>query len=589
MRALQIAGRAVAVAMFTAASLDVRAAIYFVSPTGGNDANSGSIGAPFNSISHAVSISDAGDTIYLRGGTYGATNLLNSTITIGPTKSGTAASPVNLFAYPGDATVPVLDFRSQTFNGTNTGLRGIDLQADYWHLKGFVVQYAADNGVHVSGSNNTLERLVTRQNQDSGLILRQSSTRIPSYNLVLNCDSYGNFDYRTDIAPGAGADGFSAKSRDIGPGNYFIGDRAYNNSDDGFDYFQATNGVTVINSQSFHNGVNLVFQNPGGGAIANYSGDGDGFKLGDDSGTHKLVGSAAWGNLHNGFDVNNNSNSAAGGGIVHGVTVYNSTAFNNGAAGGDNFKFDESFAHVLKNNISLSGTVNINASVINDHNSWNTGFDTLSSDFVSTADPATDGLFHPAGTGGDRNGTTTPTYPVVPGRDPATGNILNPSGFLQLKFGDHLVDAAASSFTDATGTAVNLSAETTVLNFTGVTLALRGYSGAAPDLGAFELLPRAGDFSRDGQTNVVDLAAMMSALADLGRYQSMNSLTGDDMLILGDFDGDAKITNADIQVLLTLLANGGGSGAGSLAAAPEPATVMLMTIGLIALTGWSRL
>jgi hypothetical protein len=57
MRALQIAGRAAAVAMFAVAlSRNVRAVTYFVSPTGGNDANSGLIGAPFNSISHAVNI-----------------------------------------------------------------------------------------------------------------------------------------------------------------------------------------------------------------------------------------------------------------------------------------------------------------------------------------------------------------------------------------------------------------------------------------------------------------------------------------------------------------------------------------------------
>src|SRR5262245_44576315 len=445
-------------------SAQLDAATYYVAPTGGSDLNNGlSIGAPFATISKGISLSHAGDTIYLRGGTFN----LSSALTINTTHNGTAASPVNLFAYPGDPT-PVLDFRGEPFSGTNGGATGVDLQANYWHLQGFMVQYAADTGISVSGSNNTLERLVTRQNQDTGLILKQSSSRIPANNLVLNCDSSGNFDFRTDrsAAGGGNADGFAAKFRDIGPGNYFIGDRAYNNSDDGYDLWGASGAVHIINCQAFHNGLGSTFRTPTGGTITGYDGNGNGFKLGQDSSTHTLFGNVAFGNPHNGFDINGNARDTVGPGIIqHGVTVYNNTAFNNGYVSGSNYRFDDTFSHVLKNNISLTGAVNVVAANISDHNTWNSGFSVAARDFLSTTGPATAGSFHPVGpTGGDRDGTTTPTYPIVPGRDAATGNILNPTGFLQLKFGDHLVDLGTTSFADATAAQVTLTGNPTVLN-----------------------------------------------------------------------------------------------------------------------------
>jgi hypothetical protein len=60
------------------------AATYYVAPTGGSDSNAGSLAAPFGTISHAVSVAGAGDTIYLRGGTYN----LSSTVTISVPEPG---------------------------------------------------------------------------------------------------------------------------------------------------------------------------------------------------------------------------------------------------------------------------------------------------------------------------------------------------------------------------------------------------------------------------------------------------------------------------------------------------------------------
>ena len=446
------------------------------------------------------------------------------------------------------------------------------------------MQYAADNGVLVSGSNNTLERLVTRQNQDSGLILKSSGTRIPANNLILNSDSYGNFDYLTGSNPdqGGNADGFAAKFRDIGPGNYFIGDRAYNNSDDGYDLWGATSAVTIINSQAFHNGLSSVFKTSAGAAVPNYGGNGNGFKLGQDSSTHLLTGDVAWGNPHNGFDINGNARDTVGPNIItHGVTVYNNTAFNNGTLSGSNFRFDDTFPHVLKNNISLIGAVNVVSANVADHNSWNSGFSVTTSDFVSTTDPVTDGIFHPAGpTAGDRDGTTTPTYPIVQPRDPLTGNIINATGFLQLKFANARADVGTASFTNATGGAVTLTNMPTVFNFTGVTITLPGFAGTAPSLGANDV-PVSGDFNLDGKLTIADVSAMLSALTNVSSFQSSHNLTNQDLLRLGDLNGDGQVTNADLQPMLSTLANyAQATAGGSLAVVPEPAAIIILLSSL---------
>ncbi len=400
---------------------------YYVQATGGSDSNNGAISSPFATFSKAISTAQPGDTIYARGGTYNLSSVLN----ISSSKLGTAVNPYKLLAYPGEA--PVLDFSSEA-----SGARGIQLDGNYWTVQGLTVRNARDNGVNITGSNNTIDRLKVTGNQDSGLQISGSSTRQPANNLILNTDSFANYDPANH---GENADGFAAKFRELGAGNVFRGCRAWGNSDDGWDFWAAAHGVTVENSWSFKNG----FNNFGDSA---WAGDGNGLKLGHDSGTHVLRGLAVWGNRLNGIDVNGNatvdtsvSNPYIA--IAHGVTVDNVTAYNNGAGGnGYNFNFDESYAHVLENDISILGGsggangVNIFPGVVNDHDTWNGSlYSADSSDFLSLDDA------------------------IAMGPRLADGS-LPISDFLRLAPGSNLIDAGMN-----VGTA---------------------FSGPAPDLGAFE-------------------------------------------------------------------------------------------------------
>jgi hypothetical protein len=163
------------------------------------------------------------------------------------------------------------------------------------------------------------------------------------------------------------ADGFGPKQTQ-GPGNRFVGCRAWENSDDGFDAFDSPQRVVFENCSAFRNGVDVW--NYGG-----FDGNGNGFKIGGNGavGNHKLTQCIAFSNVVKGFDQNNNAG---------GITIYNSTAYQNGqnfALGGT---LSSGQMHDLKNNISLAGP-NTVANATQQNNTWNSGFSVSDADFVS--------------------------------------------------------------------------------------------------------------------------------------------------------------------------------------------------------------
>ena len=73
-----------------------RAADIYVSPTG---TGSGTNASPYGAIQTGVNAPSAGDTIYLRAGTY------SPTTNIQITKSGTETSPISLRSYNDEAVI----------------------------------------------------------------------------------------------------------------------------------------------------------------------------------------------------------------------------------------------------------------------------------------------------------------------------------------------------------------------------------------------------------------------------------------------------------------------------------------------------
>ncbi len=406
---------------------------YFVA-TDGNDTNIGDINHPFKTIPRAVTAVAAGDTIYLRGGTHGFYTDANK---ISISKSGTSVSPITLQNYQNETVI--LDFSHQTRGGT---VRGISLTGNYWHFKGFTLRNAGDNGLYVNGSYNTFEQLIAYGNQDTGINLYTGA----SYNQVINCDSYLNYDPQNH---GSNADGFGAKGPTscttcLGVGNEFHGCRAWDNSDDGFDLWWAGKSVRIENCWAFRNGNN-IWGDPGP-----WQGNGVGIKLGQGPGAHKIIRCMAYYNRLSGFDLNRSHGDTE----PNGVTVYNCTGVSNQDK---NFKFSNPPAgtiHVLRNNLSHLGSVTIGTLIDNTYNSWN-GFTVTDADFASL-DP--NGFDGPRGPNGE----------------------LPKMRFLRLANTSALIDA---------GIDVN-----------------EPFYGDAPDLGAFEHID--GDCQPDGDVDLLDLKCL---------------------------------------------------------------------------------
>jgi len=320
----------------------------FVSPTG-DDNNPGTFDLPFRTLTKAVSIAGPDSLIYMRGGVY------NDSTTHTLNKSGTVDHYIKVWAYPDET--PILDFSNQP---VSTNSRGIRITHNYWYIKGLIIRNAKDNGIYIQSFYNIVENCVLYNNNDTGIQISNGG----SYNLILNCDSYMNNDPLTN---GENADGFAAKLG-IGPGNVFRGCRAWNNSDDGYDTYEAADTVLIDQCWAFRNGYNIW-------GLPNFQGDGNGFKLGGNyyADPHKIIRCVAFDNPSKGFDQNNNT---------AGITAYNNTAWGNGSK---NYSFPTpptSGVHTLKNNISFDGTNSIASNSVQEANSWQ-GFTVTSSDFKS--------------------------------------------------------------------------------------------------------------------------------------------------------------------------------------------------------------
>jgi hypothetical protein len=139
---------------------------YYVSPSG-NDSNLGTIGQPFLTIQHAIDEADAGDTIYVRSGSYGVAEFEN--------KYGNPTNPITLAAYPGEEHLAIIQGTSYS---PQYGLRVTD--SNYITVKDLAFT-GTQKAIGVEGSHHVIiegnlvhdvgmEAISYRKNSSNGII-----------------------------------------------------------------------------------------------------------------------------------------------------------------------------------------------------------------------------------------------------------------------------------------------------------------------------------------------------------------------------------------------------------------------------------
>lgn len=353
---------------------------YFISPTGDDD-NAGTKDAPFKTLMRAQAAASPGDVVYIRGGVY---NDFTIPETDNPFEdvyhyvNPIYKSGITYEAYPGDSR-PVFDFSNvptdqrvaafyiQT-NVTDVNFVGFDVTG----VK--VGAQKQSEAFRISGGANFVD-MAAYGNEANGFYFTMDGTGV-----VLNSDSHDNIGPTATAA--GNTDGFGAHAKNV----WFIGDRSWHNSDDGFDSITSHGRVAYIDDWSFgqHGNQNGV-------------GDQNGFKVGgfayttsglpDPIPLHTVIDSLAADNGANDFYANhqpgqsaywiNNSGYKAGYGADFNMLERVSPTSPDNIAG---------FREVLRNNLAFAGTLtlNDNTPAANEtNNSWNTGAALTAQDFES--------------------------------------------------------------------------------------------------------------------------------------------------------------------------------------------------------------
>lgn len=262
-----------------------------VSPAGSPDGDG--TAASSLDLDTAVAFVREGQRIVLDDGVYKR----SAPLVIGNGNNGKPGAMKYLVAASGAR--PVIDFLRSS--------EGVIAGGDYWHVKGIDFARSAPNtkGFTIGGDHNIVEECRFYEHGDTGLQISRtdpyetSLAEWPSYNLVLNCESFDNRDPSEN-----NADGFAAKLTS-GVGNVFRGCVAHHNIDDGWDlYTKAGSGaigpVVIEACVAYENGT------LSNGAVG--KGDKNGFKLGGEgiAVPHVIRGSLAFGNGATGFTNNSN-------------------------------------------------------------------------------------------------------------------------------------------------------------------------------------------------------------------------------------------------------------------------------------------
>ena len=358
-------------ALLMVLSLQLHATIYYISPSG-NDNNAGTREeTPLASLATVQKKVKAGDIVYILPGIYHVkenemTDKTSSNIwdiIFDFAISGTESSPIiykGLLDAQGNR--PVFDL-----SAINTGKRltGFYIRAKYLEFSNFEViginvpqsskNIQSENIRINGGSYCRFDNIATHDGMGIGFYLTGRS----AHNTISNCDAYNNFEsVNISVNNGGNSDGFGCHVSANCEGNVFEYCRAWQNSDDGFDFINCQSAATARYCIAYRNG----FDKDG-----NKRADGNGFKAGgygmgkevkiSSVPMHEVSHCLSVGNKANGFYTNHH---------LGGVKFDHNTAYRNGSYNysfvnrkgsslADNIDVD-GYGHIVTNNISYKSS-----------------------------------------------------------------------------------------------------------------------------------------------------------------------------------------------------------------------------------------
>ena len=178
-------------------------------------------------LNAVATLNKSGGVIYINTAIINISSL--STILLSGTKSGGIVGMKQA-----NGSYPRISFKNARNKGSTA--RGFTITGSNQYMKFLTIEHAGDNGIWINGSKNTLDHIIARYNNDTGIQLSNNANS----NRLNYCYSYRNIDVKTY---GGNADGFAPK---LGVTNIvFNYCFAWDNSDDGWDSFDHPGDISA--------------------------------------------------------------------------------------------------------------------------------------------------------------------------------------------------------------------------------------------------------------------------------------------------------------------------------------------------------
>jgi hypothetical protein len=237
MRSYRIKRILTGIAIISCCSGNVLGAEYYIAGTGCDDSYAGTEAQPWCSIQRSIGKLIAGDTLYVKNGTYVNVYLTG--------KSGTASQPITVKAYPGHA--PVIQG-----SGYSTGGRNRFTDCNYFVFDGFTVTNM-NQGVFIESSHDfTLQNSMIYNIGQEGVHVRINSHHVTLKSNVIHDTGKGTSNGE-GIYVGTSSSGPSDNTNNV----LAVNNTVYNTTDEGIELKPGTS-TCVVDNNTFYNTGNYA-------------------------------------------------------------------------------------------------------------------------------------------------------------------------------------------------------------------------------------------------------------------------------------------------------------------------------------------